>query len=432
MRALRAPVGELHGPEQLLLERVGRGLVEQFVGTAERCERDGDLVDRLGDRVEQLLPGLGSAVGHASVRAVSSGEMATRPHPPMPAACASSAPAARSAMDGAGGATPALDAAALVESVPGLRAFEGLEAQTVANVPSAHLTLAKQLEICREARDAARRGIGVVVTHGTDTLEETAMLCDIINDAEAPIVFTGAIRPATRPAPTAPRTSSTRSASRRAMAPTGLGVLVVFGGEIHHARVVRKTDTTSLTAFSSPQIGPLGRVTEGHPSIWSRIRATRTLDPPHLDKRVFIVPTAAGDDGSLARAALDTDPDGVVIGTLGAGHMTPELLELWAEAADRIPVVAYCRPERGVILNSTYGYAAPSMDLRAARDHPGRLPLAAGRAHEAARLPRLGPLDRRGPLGVQPGRRLSPRPALFEARAADGTWRGRNQGVRWE
>ena len=267
-------------------------------------------------------------------------------------------------MDGAGGATPSLDAAALVDAVPGLRAFEGIEAQTVANLPSAHLRLTQQLEICREARDAARRGIGVVVTHGTDTLEETAMLCDIINDAEAPVVFTGAIRPANAPGADGPANLVDAVSVAASEGAAGHGVLVVFGGEIHHARVVRKTDTTSLTAFSSPQIGPLGRVTEGNPSIWSRLARNPTLDPPHLDKRVFIVPTAAGDDGSLARAALDTDPDGVVIGTLGAGHLTPELLELWAQASDRIPVIAYCRPERGVILNSTYGYAGSEMDLR--------------------------------------------------------------------
>jgi L-asparaginase len=267
-------------------------------------------------------------------------------------------------MDGSGGATPKLDAAALVAAVPGLQAFDGIEAHTVANLPSAHLTLATQLDICRQARDAAREGMGVVVTHGTDTLEETAMLCDIISDAQAPIVFTGAIRPASAPGADGPANLVDAVSVAASEGATDLGVLVVFGGEIHHARVVRKTDTTSLTAFSSPQIGPLGRVTEGHPSIWSSLPRNPTLDPPHLDKRVFIVPTASGDDGSLARAALATDPDGLVIGTLGAGHMAPELLELWAQASDRIPVVAYCRPERGVILNSTYGYAGSEMDLR--------------------------------------------------------------------
>ena len=267
-------------------------------------------------------------------------------------------------MRGTGGATPEYDAESLVAAVPGLASHPGITATTVVNLPSAHLSLEQQLAICREARDAARRGIGVVVTHGTDTLEETAMLCDIVNDADAPVVFTGAIRPASAPGADGPANLVDAVSVAAGEDAAGLGVLVVFGGEIHHARVVRKTDTTSLTAFSSPQMGPLGRVTEGHPTIWSQIPRNPTLDPPGLDKRVFIIPTAAGDDGSLARAALGTDPDGAVIGTLGAGHMTPDLLELWADAAERIPVIAYCRPERGVILNSTYGYRGSEMDLR--------------------------------------------------------------------
>ena len=78
-----------------------------------------------------------------------------------------------------------------------------------------------------------------------------------------------------------------------------MGVLVCFGGEIHHARGVRKTDTVSLVAFSSPQTGPLGRVTEGHPIIWSRFPRNPPLDPPSLDRSVLVVPTAAGDDGTL-------------------------------------------------------------------------------------------------------------------------------------
>ena len=152
---------------------------------------------------------------------------------------------------------------------------------------------------------------------------------------------------------------------------------------------MRKTDTTSLVAFSSPQTGPLGRVSEGHPTIWSRMPRNPPLDPPHLDRRVVIVPTASGDDGTLARAALDTEPDGAVIGTLGAGHLSPDLLELWQDAAERIPVVAYCRSERGVILNAHLRLPRLRAGPARGRDHPGRLPLAAGGADEAARLPRL-------------------------------------------
>jgi L-asparaginase len=285
------------------------------------------------------------------------------------------APARRVRILGAGGtiamtgttgssATPTLDVAALVATIPGLGERDGLEARTVVNLPSAHLTLADQLLICREARDAARRGIGVVVTHGTDALEDTAMLCDVIHDAEAPIVFTGAIRPATAPGADGPANLLDAVSVAASHQAAGAGVLVVFGGEIHHARCARKTDTTSLTAFSSPQTGPMGRVTEGHPTFWSKMPRNPPLDPPDLERRVLVVPAMASDDGTLARAALSTEPDGVILGTLGAGHLAPALLELWGDAATRMPVVAYCRPERGVVLTGTYGYAGSERDLR--------------------------------------------------------------------
>ena len=261
-------------------------------------------------------------------------------------------------------AVPELDADELVAGIAGLERFDGLTTSTIVNAPSAHLTSADQLRICREARDAASSGLGVVVMHGTDVLEETAMLCDLLHGAEAPIVFTGAIRPASAPGADGPANLLDAVSVAASEAAAGLGVLVVFGGEIHHARCARKTDTTSLTAFSSPQTGPLGRVSEGHPTIWSRMPRNPQVDPPDLERCVLIVPTVAGDDGTLARAALGTHPDGVVIGTVGAGHLAPHLLDLWADAAERIPVVAYCRPERGVVLFGTYGYAGSEQDLR--------------------------------------------------------------------
>jgi len=267
-------------------------------------------------------------------------------------------------MTGPAGATPKLDAEQLRNAIPALADRTDVDARTIITVPSAHLTLDDQLMICRAARDAARRGIGVVVTHGTDCLEETAMLSDVIHDADAPIVFTGAIRTASAPGADGPANIVDAVSVASSAAAQGMGTLVVFGGEIHHARCARKTDTTSLTAFSSPQTGLLGRVTEGHPSIWARLPRNPAVDPANLSHRVPVVPTASGDDGTFARAILDTEPDGAIIGTLGAGHLAPAVMELWAEAAKRIPVVAYCRPERGVILNGTYGYAGSEQDLR--------------------------------------------------------------------
>lgn len=272
----------------------------------------------------------------------------------------------------AGGATPALTASEIMRATRGLEGRVEVETEEWGHFPGPHMTVQRMWALRhRIAEHLARAEVtGVVVTHGTDTLEETAMLCDVLHDADAPIVFTGAIRTATAPGADGPANLVDAVSVAAAAAAAGLGVLVVFGGEIHHARTVRKTDTTSLVAFSSPQNGPLGRVTEGHPTIWSRLPRNPPLDPPDLDRTVLIVPTTAGDDGTLARAALATEPDGVIIGTLGAGHLSPALLELWSEAAERMPVVAYCRPERGVILSATYGYPGSERDLRVTKVIP--------------------------------------------------------------
>jgi L-asparaginase len=172
---------------------------------------------------------------------------------------ATSAPPRRVRILAAGGTigmaedgTPKLDADALVAAIPGLDGRADLDWRTIVNLPSAHLTSADQLSICREARDAARRGIGVVVTHGTDTLEETAMLCDVIHDADAPIVFTGAIRTASAPGADGPANLVDAVAVAASAEAAGAGVLVVFGGEIHHARCARRsTPPTSTAACSS-------------------------------------------------------------------------------------------------------------------------------------------------------------------------------------
>jgi L-asparaginase len=286
-------------------------------------------------------------------------------------------------------ATPALDAAALLEAVPELADVADLEARSVRSLPGAHIGAADALAIARAALAGTAAGRGVVVAHGTDTLEETAMLCDVLHGRPEPIVLTGAIRPASATGADGPanlRDAVTAAGSREA---AGLGVLVAFAGELHAARAARKVASVSPVAFGSPATGPLGMVGEGRVRIAARpVRPAAPLPPPGaLDARVPIVPTYLGDDGAGLRAALRGGADAIVFVALGAGHVAPPVLAALREAADAVPVALTVRPERGVLAHETYGFEGAEPDLRASAALP-----AAALSPQAARMVLLAAL----------------------------------------
>ena len=263
-------------------------------------------------------------------------------------------------------AVPALDAAALVAAVPALAAVERLETESLRNLPGAHVTAADALEIARAAARAADAGAGVVVTHGTDTLEETAFLCDVLYGGTAPIVFTGAIRPASASGADGPANLADAVAIAQEPEAEGLGVVVVFAGQIHAARAVRKIDSTAPEAFGSPRSGPIGRVHEGRVAVELRPPRRAPVMPAGLDAFVPVVPTWQGDDGTLLRAAVAAGADGLVLVALGAGHVGPLVLAELRAAAGAMPVVVTTRPERGAVLRATYGFEGSEADVRAA------------------------------------------------------------------
>jgi L-asparaginase len=221
-------------------------------------------------------------------------------------------------------ATPALDADALLAAIPQLAHVRGLRARSVLALPGAHLSAADALAIARAALAETEAGRGVVVTHGTDTLEETAVLCDVLHGRPEPIVLTGAIRPSSTPGADGPANLLDAVAVAGAPQVQGLGVLVVFAGEVHAARAVRKVSSISPAAFGSPATGPLGTVAEGRVRIAARpLRPATALPAPDaLDARVPIVPTYLGDDGSGLRAAVRDGADAIVFVALGvAGRL---------------------------------------------------------------------------------------------------------------
>jgi L-asparaginase len=270
-------------------------------------------------------------------------------------------------------ARPTLDGLALVAAVPALAGLADLEVQTLRALPGVQVGLDDALAVARAARAAARSGRGAVVTAGTDTLEELAVLCDLIADAAPPIVLTGAIRPASSAGADGPANLVDAVAVASSEAAGDLGAVVVFGGQVHAARWVRKLDASGPVAFGSPQGGPIGWAGEGRAAILARPEPRPALDPARLDLRVPIVPAALGDDGSLVRAALETGPDGLVAVALGAGHGPPAWLDAVREAAKRVPVALAVRPERGTILRETYGFAGSERDLRASGALPAGL-----------------------------------------------------------
>jgi L-asparaginase len=227
------------------------------------------------------------------------------------------------------------------------------------------LSLADALAIAHAAAAEATSGRGVVVTHGTDTLEETAVLCDVVSGAEAPIVFTGAMRPASAAGADGPANllDAVRVAGGEAAA--GLGVLVVFAGELHAARAVRKADSTAPSPFASPGRGPIGRVTEEVVEIWARPARRPPLEVRALAARVEIVLAGLGSDGTMVEAALAAGVDGLVAVVPGAGHAPPSFHAAIRAAGERVPVVVCVRPESGRILRGTYGFEGAERDVRA-------------------------------------------------------------------
>jgi L-asparaginase len=271
-------------------------------------------------------------------------------------------------------AIPAAGPAELLAAV----GLDGVQARELLGAPGAHVSLDDALLVARTAAAEAAQGRGIVVTHGTDTLEETAVLCDLLHDGEAPIAFTGAIRPASAPGTDGPANLLDAVAVAGAPAAAGLGCVVVFGGEIHAARGARKVDSAGPSAFGSPGGGPLGRVVEGRLALRARpLRPARALDPERLGFRVPVVVATLGDDLAL----LDAPADGAVVAAFGGGHLSPAGLARLQAAVERMPVVLAVRPERGALLQSTYGFEGAEGDLRAT----GAIP-AAALSPQAARM----------------------------------------------
>ncbi len=223
----------------------------------------------------------------------------------------------------------------------------------LSSVGSFALTTSDLRELVAEARRCLAVGVdGVVVTHGTDTMEESAYLADLVHDDPRPVVFTGAQRPFDSPAPDGPVNLADALLVASSPAARDLGVLLCFDGLVFSAAGVRKIDTLRSGAFGAPGRGPVLRL--AGESVVPLARPARRFPLP-LDlradlPRVDVVACYLGADASLLRAAVAAGAAGIVLEAFGAGNVPPEMAEVAGElVAEGIQVLVCSRVQSGPV-----------------------------------------------------------------------------------
>jgi L-asparaginase len=234
------------------------------------------------------------------------------------------------------------------------------------NLPSPHITTNEMLTLKQIIEDHYTKNQidGVVITHGTDTLEETAYFLDLTVQINIPIVVTGAMRSSNEIGSDglynlieSIRVASTDEA-------VGKGVLVVLNDEIHTAENVTKTHTSNVGTFQSPQYGPIGIITK-RGIVFHHAPTNRENYPiQNITKKVALMKAYAGMDSTLLHAINDLGYDGIVIEALGQGNLPPGTATgIKKLISNKIPVVLVSRCFNGIV-QDIYGYDGGGKQLK--------------------------------------------------------------------
>ncbi|MBZ7984335.1 MULTISPECIES: asparaginase [unclassified Campylobacter] len=265
--------------------------------------------------------------------------------------------------DSSGGVNPKLDAKMLVESI-GLSEDIKIEAKTILSLPSPSLNYDNLLEVLKTAKEEIKNGsTGVVVTQGTDTLEESAFLLSLFWDEAAPLVITGAMKnPSEIGADGASNlyqailvASNTNSLNR--------GVLCVFNHTIYQPRFIHKSNSFSLETFVSINGGNIGYIYEKDVIYISPIYKNKIYKTPNsLNKNVAIIPTCLDGDSMFLNNLSGFD--GLVIDGFGAGHVSFTAARKLKELNLKIPCIITTRTGSGMSAYKTYAYEGSEMDMQ--------------------------------------------------------------------
>lgn len=239
-----------------------------------------------------------------------------------------------------------------------------IETVDLFNLPSPHMTEARMLELGQYIEKEAPKYDGFVVTHGTDTLEETAYFLDLTLNLEIPVVLTGAMRSSNEIG--ADGLANLRSSILVASDDKSAhkGVMVVMNDEIHTAPHVTKTHTTNLATFQTPTFGPIGLISKNQVLYFQELLNHEYYPVKAVDKKVALLKAYAGMGPELFEAVDHAGFAGLVIEALGAGNLPPATLPAIDKFLTKgMPVVILSRAFNGVT-EDVYDYSGGGKQLR--------------------------------------------------------------------
>ncbi|MCQ2968869.1 MAG: asparaginase [Clostridium sp.] len=263
-------------------------------------------------------------------------------------------------------AIPSLSADEIMSMIPGVEEYADIEAYTFSSMPSPHMTLETMLKLSKFTTELVERNDidGVVITHGTDTLEETAYLLDLTVKTKKPVVVTGAMRSGSELGYDGPFNLATSICTAISNEAIGRGVLVCFNGELNSASEVTKANSMALNAFRTPNFGPIGIVDNDNVIFYRDTNHLEKYDVSVIEKQVALIKCVADMDSSYIDYLIENRCGGIVIEALGRGNVPPNMVEGIKKAIElEIPVVVVSRCFEGRVFES-YGYEGGGKQLK--------------------------------------------------------------------
>ena len=263
-------------------------------------------------------------------------------------------------------AVPGLTGEEIMKMVTGIERYCEIETHTFSNLPGPHMSIEIMLELSKFINGLLKREDidGVVVTHGTDTLEETAYMVDLTTDTFKPVVFTGAMRSSSELGYDGPSNLAEAICTAISEEAKNRGVLVCFNGELNSASEVTKVNAMSINAFSTPNFGPLG-IVDNNTVIFYRTNVNiKRMSIDKVDAQVDLIKCTAGQDSSIIDFCLQKGDNGIVLEAMGRGNVPPQMLTGIQKAiVSNVPVVVVSRCFEGRVYES-YGYEGGGKMLR--------------------------------------------------------------------